>query len=197
MAMRTLFIFLASIIIASITSFSAGLHAQGTWFYDVPSDHWAKDAIEYVVNKGIMKGMNATTFAPDSPITRAQFATVMYRLDTLENKAIQYSTRDAQRRSDVNTILNAVYQYAIDNNGEFPTGIQVNKPMEICKGGTKNCPVDKINLDVLLQIYITKIPADPLYTSANSTQYTIMFDPDHRVIVAAPLAEAGEITVTR
>ena len=25
--------------------------------------------------------------------------------------------RDAQRRSDVNTVLNAVYQYAIDNNG--------------------------------------------------------------------------------
>ena len=28
--------------------------------------------------------------------------------------------RNAQRRSDVNTILNAVYQYAIDNNGTMP-----------------------------------------------------------------------------
>lgn len=28
--------------------------------------------------------------------------------------------RDAQRRSDVNTILNAVWQYAIDNNGNLP-----------------------------------------------------------------------------
>ncbi len=29
-------------------------------------------------------------------------------------------TRDAQRRVDVNTILNAIYQYAIDNGGAFP-----------------------------------------------------------------------------
>ncbi|TSC59383.1 MAG: Uncharacterized protein Greene041662_530 [Candidatus Peregrinibacteria bacterium Greene0416_62] len=28
--------------------------------------------------------------------------------------------RNAQRRSDVNTVLNAVYQYAIDNNGTLP-----------------------------------------------------------------------------
>ena len=31
-------------------------------------------------------------------------------------------TRDAQRNSDVNAILNAVYQYSIDNNGFYPAG---------------------------------------------------------------------------
>ena len=32
-------------------------------------------------------------------------------------------TRNAQRRVDVNTILNAVYQYSIDNNGTLPSTI--------------------------------------------------------------------------
>src|SRR3989338_9522328 len=32
-------------------------------------------------------------------------------------------TRNAQRHSDTNTILNAVYQYALDNNGNLPSGI--------------------------------------------------------------------------
>jgi len=32
-------------------------------------------------------------------------------------------TRNAQRKADVNTILSAVYQYSIDNNGNLPAGI--------------------------------------------------------------------------
>lgn len=33
------------------------------------------------------------------------------------------ATRNTARYSDVNTILNAIYQYALDNNGMFPNGI--------------------------------------------------------------------------
>src|ERR1700757_1889806 len=32
--------------------------------------------------------------------------------------------KNAQRRSDVNTIINAVYQYKIDNSGADPTSFQ-------------------------------------------------------------------------
>ena len=45
--------------------------------------------------------------------------------------------RNAQRRSDVNTILNAVYQYAIDHNGNLPGtlsgSIIVGEQYFICK----------------------------------------------------------------
>jgi len=39
------------------------------------------------------------------------------------------TARNAARQSDVNTILNAVYQYSLDNNGLFPTGTDSNLKM--------------------------------------------------------------------
>lgn len=63
----------------SVGSFIGGLHAQSRWFKDVPDDHWAKDAITFVADKGLMKGMTWDTFAPDEPVTRAQLAMVLYR----------------------------------------------------------------------------------------------------------------------
>src|SRR4030065_2746270 len=42
--------------------------------------------------------------------------------------------RNAQRRSDINTILNAVYQYSIDNKGSIPASITTSIT-EICKTG--------------------------------------------------------------
>ena len=38
-------------------------------------------------------------------------------------------TRNAQRQSDVETLSNALYQYAIDNNGLLPSGIDSNLRM--------------------------------------------------------------------
>lgn len=72
---------LLTVTIASVAfaSFVGGLHAQSLWFKDVPDDHWAKDAITYVADNGLMKGMNADTFAPNEPVTRAQLAMVLYR----------------------------------------------------------------------------------------------------------------------
>lgn len=53
---------------------------SGTRFVDVPADYWCYDAVEYVYNKGLMKGVSDTCFNPDSPMTRAQFVTVLYRM---------------------------------------------------------------------------------------------------------------------
>lgn len=39
------------------------------------------------------------------------------------------ATRNASRNSDVNTIINAVYQYALDNNGVFPSNVDSNLKM--------------------------------------------------------------------
>lgn len=47
---------------------------------DVPPDHWAVDAILWVLQEGIMTGYPDGRFDPDGLVTRAQLAAVLYRL---------------------------------------------------------------------------------------------------------------------
>ncbi|WDQ33568.1 S-layer homology domain-containing protein [Paenibacillus marchantiae] len=46
---------------------------------DVYATHWAASDIQKAQSAGIMNGMNATQFAPEGSITRAQMATIAYR----------------------------------------------------------------------------------------------------------------------
>lgn len=54
--------------------------AAGLPFEDVPANYWAYDEIAYVYDNGIMQGTTKTTFSPEKYMTRAEFATVLYRL---------------------------------------------------------------------------------------------------------------------
>jgi type IV pilus assembly protein PilA len=114
--------------------------------------------------------------------------------------------RNAQRRSDVNTILNAVYQYAIDNNGNLPTGIPVAPAdaKEICSSaiaGT-DCTDDwgAVNLRILTGSYLLNVPKDPQIPSASggTTHYRIVQDANGRITVSASAPEQNAtISVTR
>jgi len=107
--------------------------------------------------------------------------------------------RNAQRRSDVNTVLNAVYQYSIDNNGNLPASI-TGTSTEICKSGVNVVCGSLINLNVLTGAYLVALPNDPQADPAGvTTKYTILRDATtKRVTVAAPNQEQGaSITVTR
>lgn len=110
--------------------------------------------------------------------------------------------RNAQRRSDVNTVLNAVYQYAIDNNGNLPTGIPVDpsaaKP--ICQTAvtgtacTDAAPGGVGGVDLATDLvgdYLVAMPVDPSEQGTDSTNYTIVQDATGRITVAAPGAEQG------
>jgi len=106
--------------------------------------------------------------------------------------------RDAQRRSDVSSILNAVYQYSIDNSGDLPSGITTSAT-EICMSGVNVVCGSLVNLNVLTGAYLVALPHDPQAPAGVSTSYTIMKDATtKRVTVAAPLAEQSTtISVTR
>ena len=106
-------------------------------------------------------------------------------------------TRNAQRRADVTTIINAVYQYSIDNNGTIPASITATQT-EICKTGA-TC-TGLIDLSVLSdnEKYLTSFPFDPTGASTNGAGYEIKKTANNRVTVTAPDAEqSATITVTR
>ncbi len=52
-------------------------------FTDVP-DTWYTEAVATVYNEGIMKGVSATTFEPLKSLTRAEFVTILGRLNKCE-----------------------------------------------------------------------------------------------------------------
>lgn len=111
-------------------------------------------------------------------------------------------SKDSQRSADVNTILNAVYQYALDNNGSLPASVTTTVK-EICNTGVAaaTCTTNNlVDLSVLTnnETYLTSIPKDPTGSNTNTAGYTIVKSANGRVTVAAPDAESGQtISVTR
>jgi prepilin-type N-terminal cleavage/methylation domain-containing protein len=126
-------------------------------------------------------------------------------------------TRNSQRRVDVNTILNASYQYALDNNGQLPTSIpsvatvadcSTTATAEACKTGgdcdsaTNAEGIDFVDLSSLTSggTYIVSVPTDPTGATTNGAGYHVAtsVDTGGRLTVCAPDQEQGaSISVTR
>lgn len=53
--------------------------AKDLKFVDVDKDAWYYGAIKWAVDKDIIKGVDATHFAPDEPCTRAEVVAMLYR----------------------------------------------------------------------------------------------------------------------
>ena len=56
-------------------------------FSDVPQGHWAAGDIQLLVEKGIIKGVSDSSFAPSGLVTRAQFTALMVRALSLSTDA--------------------------------------------------------------------------------------------------------------
>lgn len=121
------------------------------------------------------------------------------------NPAKQFGeAQDAQRRSDVRSILDATQQYALDYNGVYPEEIPIGG--ECLTDGMVICsftyPCAGVNLDVLAenQEYLTDIPRDPVTGLEDETGYYINITNDGRVSVCAPDMSAysqNDIVVTQ
>lgn len=110
---------------------------------------------------------------------------------------------NTKRTSDVNQILNAVYEYAADTRGALPAGIGVTVTAISSTGtGAAFCTA-------LVPTYLAALPADPTTNDgapvteagcagAYDTGYTIIQTNANRVTVSAPGAElTAVISVTK
>ncbi len=52
-------------------------------FTDVPANHWAQAAIQYVYDNGLMTGVSDTAFAPEATTTRAMIVAMLARLENV------------------------------------------------------------------------------------------------------------------
>lgn len=48
---------------------------------DVDKTRWYHEAIDFAVSNGLMQGMSASSFEPDTPTTRAMIVTILHRLE--------------------------------------------------------------------------------------------------------------------
>jgi len=118
-------------------------------------------------------------------------------------------SRNTQRVSNVNAILNAVHQYAVDNQGVLPPMIQGAATgdagtFDIC-ADTDTESASCTNLfdssellpNTIGQKYIVDMPIDPTCNVSGSTCYTISTTTYGRVTVTAENAEGTSISVSR
>ena len=119
------------------------------------------------------------------------------------NPARQFSqANNTKRASDVNTVLNAVHQYAADNKGALPAGIDTTiRTITDATDGANICAA-------LVPKYVAALPVDPLTnngtsvtdcTASYSANYQIVKSAsDNRITISAPAAELSEtISITR
>ncbi len=123
-------------------------------------------------------------------------------------------SRDAVRRQDVRTILSAVMQYVVDNNGSYPSGIDstAGTVQILGTGGAGGCSgdigancLDAGTVDDCLDLsgdlvdeYLAEIPADPNVGSAANTYYSINKTANGRIEITACDPEiAAEIKAQR
>jgi len=64
----------------TLSCFSSTFAAvSDTGFSDVDANAWYADAVVYCREHGLMAGVSTTTFAPESSLTHAMLAAVLYR----------------------------------------------------------------------------------------------------------------------
>jgi len=101
--------------------------------------------------------------------------------------------RDSRRLADIQSILSAVQQYIVDNQGSLPSGLETSEKQigtdssgcsitdGICSANLSYC----LNLSTDLAPYLKTLPFDPGIGTEGATRYTIVVNANNIVTVKA------------
>ncbi len=112
--------------------------------------------------------------------------------------------RDSRRWTDVETILTAVHEYIVDNNGTIPVGIttteqQLGTSLSSCNNTNCTTPpaaAGCLDLSTVLAAYLKKMPADPLVGTSAITGYKIVKDSNNIITVSACASESATVQIS-
>lgn len=127
------------------------------------------------------------------------------------NPARQFSqANDAQRRNDINALLNSMNQYQNDHRGSLPGYIPSTSTVMLGTGSVSGCggvscagtSTQGACLDLtsyLVPTYIVGIPVDPTVGLASTTYYAVTKTSaeGNRITVSACGAELATTTISR
>lgn len=103
--------------------------------------------------------------------------------------------RNVRRDIDVQTLSLGLYQYALDNGGDYPNDITTT-PAVMCRLQATDC-TGMLNVEYLYGKYVTTPISDPLEENPNSSGYTVAFDGTGHIVVNAIHAENNKVVLSR
>lgn len=121
------------------------------------------------------------------------------------NPTRQYGqANNTTRLSHVNTILNAINQYSVDNAGSIPSTVPTSgtcngaSSSEICQTGSACATGVDLSVLTASEIYLVSVPVNPSTGSATGTGYHVVQSTNGRVTVCSPTTDLGtSISVQR
>lgn len=81
-----------------------GTYAAGVIFKDMPADHWAKNAVDWASNLGVVKGYPDETFRGNNEVTRYEVSQMLYNFNNMKVERIESETNELQEKADLRKI---------------------------------------------------------------------------------------------
>ncbi|MDD5041023.1 MAG: hypothetical protein PHX87_00990 [Candidatus Peribacteraceae bacterium] len=111
-----------------------------------------------------------------------------------ERMVAEFELRNSKRKEHLRTVISAIKEYKVDNNGFLPGKITEDDKY-ICRTDVEVDCTGLVDLSVLTKEYLVTLPIDPLVLSGASTGYTIRKEVN-TISIAAPQAENEDMFIS-